>query len=253
MITPTSSNVARRLACFLFLLLALPHAFGEAKPTPDQQQVINLHNTMREAARRRDFDAWSPYVADDCIFTTDDGDLTTKQQIIQHMRNLPLAYDRSEDQRDFVVHIYADTAVLNLRFSTHEQFTDTDIVTEMRETETFVRQASSWLLVARQWESLPINFRKPATADPARYRDYVGEYEWRPGGPVDAVAVKGAKLLTRLNDESEENEYLPLGHETFFLKDDLGTVTFVRNPQGRVSGYVYRRADGQEIHVKKTK
>jgi len=213
-------------------------ASGEPKLTPEQQEVINAHNTLRDTARRRDFAAWSPHVADDCIFSTDDGEITTKAKVIDHMRNMPLAYDHSENQRDFTVRV-------GLRIPTSSP--------EMRETETFIRRGGSWLLVARQWGALPVNFRVPVAADPLSYGDYAGQYEWRPGGPVDDVSVKDGKLLTRLNEESEDHEYLPLGSGTFFIKDDLGTVTFVRNAQGRVRGYTYHRVDGQEVHVKKIK
>jgi len=235
----------------LCISATLPWASDEPKLTPKQREVINVHNAMREAAKNRDFAAWARYVAEDCIFSDDDGEITTKAKLVQHLRNMPLAYDYSENQRDLVVHVYSDTAVLNFRLTAHEQFTDTDIITELRHTLTFIKQNGSWLLIAEQWGALPVNFRRPAAADPNSYKDYVGQYEWRPGGPVDSVSVKDGRLLTRLNEESEDHEYLPLAPETFFVRDDLGSVTFVRDAQGHVSGYTYHRVDGQEIHVKK--
>ena len=227
-------------------------AADDPKFTPEQQEVVNVYNKMHDAARKRDMAAWSTYVADDCIFSDDDGQIKTKSEIIEIGRKLPFAYDHFEDARDFMVHVYGNTAVLNFRFTVHEQFTDTDILTEMRQTETFIRRDGSWILVARQWGALPVNFRKPAAADPSKYKDYIGEYEWRPG-LVDQVSVKDGRLLTRMNNESKDTEYLPLSRETYFLKDDLGSVTFVRDAKGNVNGYTYHRLDGQQIHVKKIK
>jgi hypothetical protein len=66
---------------------------------------------------------------------------------------------------------------------------------------------------------------------------------------VETVSVKDGKLWTDFGDE----EYFPLGSETFFVKDDLGSVTFARNAQGYVTGYTYHRGDGQELHGKKIK
>jgi len=43
------------------------------------------------------------------------------------------------------------------------------------------------------------------------------------------------------------------GPETFFVKSDLGSVTFVHDAKGQVTGYTYHRWDGQEIHAKKIK
>ena len=43
----------------------------------------------------------------------------------------------------------------------------------------------------------------------------------------------------------------PLGADSFFLRSDLGINKFTRDAQGRVTGYTYQDADGQEVHVKK--
>lgn len=240
-----------RLLISLCITAASLRASGRTNLTAGQQEVLKIHQAMAAAAEKRDFASWSKYVADDCIFSDDEGEITTKAEIIAHLRNMPLAYDHSENHRDFLVHVYGSTAVLNFRLTAHEQFTDTDIVTEMRHTQTFVRQDGEWRLIAEQWGALPINLRKPVPGPAGAYKEYVGQYEWRPGGPVDRVWLKDGKLLSRLTGESEDHEYKPLGSETFFLADDLGSITFVRDSQGRVTGYSYRRADGQEIHVRK--
>ena len=75
------------------------------------------------------------------------------------------------------------------RVTDHEQFTDNDIISEIRRTETYVKQNGSWLLIGRQWGMLPVNFRKPVAVDPRTYNGYIGQYEWRPG-LVDTVVVK---------------------------------------------------------------
>jgi hypothetical protein len=83
------------------------------------------------------------------------------------------------------------------------------------------------------------------------YKDYVGQYQWRPLDEVETVSLKDGKLWSNLG--GDEDEAFPLGSETFFFKDDLGSVTFVRDAQGHVTGYTYHRSDGQEIHAKKIK
>jgi hypothetical protein len=217
--------------------------------SPTQQEVLNVRNLLRDTALRRDMAAWSKLVADDCIFSTDDGTLSTKAQFIEHNGRMPPEYDRSMNPRDYAVHLYGNTAILNFRLTVHEQFTDADIISEQRQTETYVKQNGSWLLVARQWGNQPVNFHKPVAVDTRVYKDYVGQYEWRPHGDVDIVSVKDGKLWSQFG--TDEDEYLPLGSETFFVKSDLGSITFTRDSQGHVTGYTYHRDDGQEIHVKK--
>ena len=241
---------------FFCLLVALCISAGmilaqeQPKLSPAQQEVLDARKARVAAGDRRD-GSWSRYVADDCIFSDDDGNLTTKAKMIDHEKTWPPEYDHSVNFRDYVVHVYGDTAVMNLRFTVHEQFTDSDIITEMRETETYVKQNGSWLLVARQWGPLPVNFHKPVAVDTSVYRDYVGQYQWRPLDDVETISVKDGKLWFQLGGDGEE--YFPLGSDTFFIKSDLGSVTFVRDAQGHVTGYTYHRDDGQEIHAKKIK
>jgi len=143
--------------------------------------------------------------------------------------------------------------VINFRLTGHEQFTDSDIVSEERQTETYIKQNGSWVLVARQWGLLPVNFHKPVAVDTSVYKDYVGQYQWRPLDDVETVSVKNGKLWSRFSKDNEDDEYLPLSSDTFFVKDDIGSTQFVRDAQGHLTGYTYHRFDGQEIHVKKIK
>ena len=146
----------RSFTCLLvaFCLSASSLYAQEPKLSPAQQEVFKVRNALRETALRRDMSAWSRYVSDDCIFSTDDGTLQTKAQFIEHVGKLPPEYDRSVNPRDYVIHVYGNAAVINFRLTGHEQFTDADIISEERQTETYVKQNGSWLMVARQWGAI---------------------------------------------------------------------------------------------------
>jgi len=240
----------RCVSVALFLSAGMIGAADQPKLSPAQQEVINAHEARTEAGNKRDQAAYSRYVADDCIFSNDDGAVRTKAQLMAHVGKLPPEYDHSLNPRDYMVHVYGDTAVLNLRYTTHEQFTDSDIVSEIRMTETYIKRDSRWLLVARQWGKIPTNFRKPVAVDTSTYKDYVGQYEWRPSDNVETISVKDGRLWTQSENETPE-ELLPLGADSFFLRNELGINKFTREAQGRVTGYTYQDADGQEVHVKK--
>src|SRR5581483_3354255 len=135
-----------------------------ADPTqfsPAQQKVIDVNKAIADAAHRRDMVAYSRFIAEDCIFSDDDGALLTKAQLIAHFAKMPADYDHSVNYRDYVVHLHGNTAVMNYRVTVHEKFADADIVSEQRRTETYIEQNGAWLLIARQWGNLPVNFRKP--------------------------------------------------------------------------------------------
>lgn len=224
------------------------------KFSPAQQEVLDARKARIEASDKRDYATWSRYIADDCIYSTDDGEIDTKVKAHTLERwKLPLAYDHGVNPRDYVVHVYGNTAVINFRVTVHEQFTDTDIISEQRYTETYIKQNGTWMLIARQWGNLPVNFHKPAAVDTSVYKNYVGQYEWRPLDDVETVSVKDGKLWSRFGKDKDDEEYLPLSSDTFFVRDDIGSTQFVRDAQGQVTGYTYHRWDGQEIHVKKIK
>jgi hypothetical protein len=245
----------RYLICLLVALCipaSMIRAQDQPKFSPAQQEVFDAHNARIAAAQRHDYATWSRYVADDCIYSDDDGILDTNHKAhVMELWKLPHDYDYGVNPRDYVVHVYGSTAVLNYRVTIHEQFTDADIISEQRYTVTYIKQNGSWMMVAMQWGNLPVNFHKPVAVDTSVYKDYVGQYEWRPLDDVETISVKNGRLWSQF--PKDENEYLPLSSDTFFLKNDVGSITFVRDAQGRVTGYTYHRWDGQEIHAKKIK
>lgn len=221
------------------------------KLAPAEQEALNASQARRDATNRGDAKTAARYVSDDCLFSTEEGNLETKSQWLGHIGRLSAAYDRLENPRELVVRMHGNTIVINFRVTAHEQFGETDIISEQRRTETWIKQKGKWLLVAMQWDNVPVNYRKPVEVDPKIYLDYAGQYELRPNGELDTVSVKDGKLWTELDGEIQE--YLPAGSDTFFVKNDLGSVTFSRDAQGLVTGYTYLRPDGQEIHAKKIK
>jgi ketosteroid isomerase-like protein len=242
----------RYFVCLLAALcisVSTLRATDDPKLSPEQQEVFNVSQARRDANNRRDMKAAAAYIADDCLFSTDDGTLITKAQYLK-FGQLPVEYDHSTNVREIMVRVYGNTAVINFRITGHEQFGDVDIISEQRRTETWLKQNGAWVLIAVQWGNVPVNFRRPVSVNANTYNDYVGQFELR-RGLVDNVFVKDGKLWSRLDED--EGEYLPLGSDTFFVKDDLGSITFVRDAQGHVTSYTYNRADGQEIHAKKVK
>jgi Domain of unknown function (DUF4440) len=217
--------------------------------SPAEQEVVNVQRARMDAAARRDLDAWSGFVAEDCIFSGDDGSLMTKAQMIAYYKKVPAEYDRALDPREYTVHLYGNTAVVNLRATDHEPAGGIDITGEQRRTETFIKRNGAWIAVAIQWSALPVNHRKAVSTEGRSFQEYVGEYKARPKDDVETISIKDGKLWSQTGKDGYGCEYA--GGETFFYKSDVGQFTFSRDAQGHVKGYTYRRADGQEIYSQK--
>src|SRR6202167_2155104 len=165
-------------------------AQDQPKFSSAQQEVLDTHKARIAAGEKRDYATYSRLVADDCIYSDDDGILDTNPKVhILELWKLPLAHDHGVNSRDYVIHVYGNTAVLNYRLTIHEQFTDADIISEQRYTETYIKQNVSCLLVANHWPNRPVIFHKPVAVDTSVYKDYVGQYTWRPPPAPETVSV----------------------------------------------------------------
>jgi len=244
----------RYLGLVLFALCMTPslgNAGAGQKFSPAEQEVVDVQKARMDAAARRDMAAWSRYVAEDCIISGDNGTVQTKAQIMAYYKKVPAEYDRALDPREYVVHLYGDTAVVNLRATDHEPYGDTDLTGEQRRTETFIKRNGSWLAVAIQWSVIPINHRKPVVVEGRSYQEYVGVYKTRPKDDVETISIKDGRLWSQTGNDGDWCE--PAGGDTFFYKSDVGSFTFSRDAQGHVTGYTYYRFDGQEFHAQKIK
>ena len=238
------------IACLVIAVCLCASMIGAQDQTKfsAEQEVLNAMRVRVEADTRHD-GSLARYIADDCIFTDDIGRVFTKAQFLND--NSPPEYDQVGNRRNFIVHVHGNEAVLNYQATEHERYGDADVITELRVTESYVKQNGVWLLTAKQWGVVPVNLRKPLAGETRVFRDYVGDYEWRPVVEVETTSVKDGRLWSNIG--SFEEEWFPMGADTFFKKSDFSTYTFVRDGQGRVSGFTYHRYDGQEIHVKKIK
>jgi hypothetical protein len=126
----------------------------EPKLSPAQQEVLDVSLARREAQNRRDMAALARYISEDCLFSSDEGTVSTKTQYLRHMAKLPIAYDHSTNPRDFVVRVHGNAAVINFRTTAHEQFGDTDIISEQQRTAANGNLAQARRLLAAHYDSM---------------------------------------------------------------------------------------------------
>jgi len=242
----------RHLSVLLFALFtaaSFARTSEQQQFSPVEQEVVNIQKARMDAAARRDLEVWSRYVAEDCIFSGDDGSLQTKAQMIVYYKKVPAEYDRALDPREYTVHLYGNTAVVNLRATDHEPVGGTDITTEQRRTETFIKRDGSWVAIAIQWTAVPINHRKPVSTEGRSFQEYVGQYKARPKDDVETFSIKDGRLWSQTGNAGDWCEYA--GGETFFYRSDIGQFTFSRDSKGHINGYTYRHSDGQETFSQK--
>jgi hypothetical protein len=79
------------LLAALCLSAGMLYATDLPKPSPAQQEVLDAHKARLEAGEKRDYATYSRLVADDCIYSDDDGVLDTnpKAHIMEHWKLPP--------------------------------------------------------------------------------------------------------------------------------------------------------------------
>jgi hypothetical protein len=128
---------------------------------------------------------------------------------------------------------------------------DTTLAFHRRRSEFFRKTDGKWLAVAAHESPVPVDFRKPEKVDPKMLKDYAGQHDWprHAARDIDTYTMEDGRLMSEWR--GTKRECFPMGKDTFFARDDIGSWNFVRNKQGRVTSYVYQYPDGQEIVARK--
>ena len=91
---------------------------------------------------------------------------------------------------------------------------------------------------------------RPAEIDPAVIQAYEGEYEVAPGFVLTFITWNG-KFFTQATGQPEV-ELFPRSETEFFLKVVEGSVKFIKDESGKVTGLIINQG-GREIPAKKVK
>jgi hypothetical protein len=144
--------------------------------------------------------------------------------------------------------------VVSLRFNPGA---DTAISSQWRETNALVRVDGRWRFAQHSETPILALRSHPLTAAPpdsAALGAFVGDYEW-PGGDVDRVTQRGARLYTQdgKNPRATPRLLVAAGAEAFYPEGDAsGLTVFARDATGRVTHFFVRITGGPLMIARKT-
>jgi hypothetical protein len=230
---------------------AAPPAPKPPAPSADERALVQACRARLTALNRFDLPAIDRYTHRDYVGTGVDGGRIDKATLMKNYApgsaEPPNTYGPMQELQ---VRIYGGTGILNYRVQLKQRLGDRDIVTELRRTDVFLKQDGRWQEVSANLSVIPVSHLSAVEADPSKYDDYVGDYEIA-SNIQDHVTREGDKLFGEHG--GTKKEFLPLGSEKFFFREDTGQITFARDDEGRVNGYAYQRCDGQQIAARKVK
>jgi len=146
----------RLLIPTIVLALVVPWLlFGQAKPQQAapaksasvEQELIELENGMNDATVKGDVTFFDRIAADDLTDTDFTGRVWTKAQDIENVKSGNFKCTSAAND-DFKVRVYGDTAVVTGRNTVKAQFISMDVSGQYRWTDTWIKRAGRWQLVA---------------------------------------------------------------------------------------------------------
>jgi ketosteroid isomerase-like protein len=243
----------------MLLLLILPFSVHaqiseqQKESSPDTEvgrEIKRISQELLDAVAGGNKAVWERYLADDCIYTDENGRTLNKAQLIEDLRPLPSGYSGTITIAESQVRIYGDAAVIANRLIENEVIYGQKIIAEYRATETYVRRDGRWQMLASHVIVIPSE-RKSIALKLQSLDDFTGQYEMAPGVTY-SIARKGDKLIGQRAGRSEE-ELLAMAENIFFRKGTVrGEKVFVKDKSGRVTQMIDRR-DNNDLVWKKIK
>ena len=131
----------------LTLLFTGAFATQAPDPAPAEARIQHVHQELIQGFLHRDVAALDRVLADDYVFTGDEGRFVGKQHIIESFRSgdhRMYSFDISRQR----IRIYGDAAVMTYRYSCRQTYKNQDVSGVFRITRVFARKNGRWQLVA---------------------------------------------------------------------------------------------------------
>jgi hypothetical protein len=187
---------------------------------------------------------WDNYLDPDVVYLSEEGTRKSKADLLKEITPLPKGISGSIVVSDFQVRLHRDTAITTHNDLETENYFGHPLNAEYRSTDTWIRSARGWKLVASQVHAQLID--PPAIQLPeARLNDYTGVYRLTPDITYtirrDGNALTGernSRPIQRLSVETADVMFVP--------GQPRSRKIFLRSSQGRVTGFVDRR-EGRDL------
>jgi ketosteroid isomerase-like protein len=136
------------------LLCCLPVLSVAQQASPEEAKVLALEKKWTDAYRQHNLGIMTSMLADDFVFTIEDGRVFGKMGYISHTADSSVQVDLAE-QSDLRVHLHGNTAIVTGAY--HETGTSKGKRYEYRDrsTDVWMKVDGQWQLVASQY-SVPV-------------------------------------------------------------------------------------------------
>lgn len=236
-----------RIALYGFPLGALALVALSSEPVDDRDRTLTaltaLSQKLLDAIPTGDKAVWNEILADDAVYSDEDGRILTKKEIIDELQPLPKGYSGFIKITQPRLVRRPNLAVLAYVAAEEETIFGQILKTNFPATDVYEKRDGRWRLLSSHVTVVP---RQPPAIRlaPAQLDAYVGTYELAPG--VEYVVKRDGERLLGQRTGRKEQELSAEADGIFTLKGYRGRKMFIRDFAGRVIELRDRR-DGNDL------
>jgi len=228
----------------LWLLAGLTPALlsfqGSTQASEDVTAVLRRQTQeMVDAVSAGSATVWERYLDEKATYTAEDGTVSSKAEMVGQIKPLPEGVSGTLEVIDFKVTVHGPVAVTNYVSDEHEDYHGHKLHCQYRSTDTWLQTPAGWRLIAAQ--VLPLRTDPPAIQlTPPQMEQYVGRYALTP-----TILYEIRRKDDGLEGQQTARKAEPLRAEVpdvlFVPGKPRYRKVFLRNPQGRITGFAERR------------
>lgn len=210
------------------------------------EQLKRAMQELLDAVAPGDVAVWQKYLAEGCIYTDEEGNVRTKEELLKELKPLPKGYVGTIKMGEPKVFVQDNVIVMSHRDREELELYGQKIVTWFHSTDTWARQKDGqWRLAAAHVVAIP-NERKPIAVSPNKLDEYVGQYQLA-ADVIYTVTREGDKLFGQRTGRAKE-ELLGLCADTFYRRGVWrGEKVFERDARGKVVRMLDRRENNDLV------
>ena len=234
------------LAALFDLLTARADAATQNSRDAIIEQLKQATQQLLDAVAPGDTAVWQKYLAEGCLYTDEEGNVKTKDDLLKELKPLPKGYIGSIRMGEPKVFIQDNVIVMSHRDREELELYGQKLITWFHSTDTWAKQKDGqWRLVAAHVTAIP-NERKQIAVSPEKLEGYVGQYQLAPD-VIYTITREAGKLFGQRTGRVKE-ELLPLCEDTFYRKGVWrGEKVFERDASGRIVRMLDRRENNDLV------
>jgi Domain of unknown function (DUF4440)/Domain of unknown function (DUF3471) len=232
---------ASQLAILAGLVLLSPQTATQAAPEGGDVSAVLQRQTqeMMDAITYGKADVWDRYLDAKAVYTTEDGTIQTKAQVVEGTKPLAEGVSGSIKVIDFQATVHGPVAVTNYVSDEHENYHGHKLHCQYRSTDTWLKTPAGWRLIAGQ--VLALRTDPPAIPlTPHQVDEYVGRYALTPTITYE-IRRHGDGLEGQQNGRQAEPLRMEAPDVLFVPGKTRYRKIFQRASDGHVTGFAERR------------